>query len=1011
MIPKQLRFQAFASYKNEQVIDFEKLGENEIFLIHGKTGSGKTSILDAITYALYGKSSGDGRGELENMRCKNYGVKNIPTEIEFIFEVKGRTYKFFRSVFERTRRTGKTELESECNALFLENGVFVPFFENPTKTKITEKAEEIIGLSYSQFLQVVILPQGKFESFLVAPSKVKEEILVTLFQIENWNEIGGWIYEQGLKIDSDNKLKKAVLESILKQLECESSEQVLLKLSEISKEKEQYELSLGDLEKELSILQKNLEGKLDVKKLFEEKSALNKQLVSLISQQNEIDLKRESLSRSELAQRVAPFYDGFIKLKGELSDRIANVLLSEKLVKEIEEQRLSRLKRLEALSSSESIISQKREKLVVWSGLERHYLQHSEIKFSLIQAENAQKASQQELDFYINREAEMLKAKSEKIAEREEILSKYQVRKVLLDEEISKLDEAKKLGSELSIGLETKEKLVILLTGIQSEINKADSLIKLKKAEQGEKYSLHLSFLASDLSQALSDGQPCRVCGSVHHPNPNNSSKGENFSETLKKISEEISSLETQLSGLLNKKSDCELRIQNGDLYIAERSELLKNLPPFNEFEYNKLKVEYEFCVSKIQNLSKLSSDISILENELSKLSESRNNAIIQTASASKQLAEASAGLAVIEQQLDADIPDITELRRVTKDTRSELEAFNSELESAKSQLQYLEKQLSAENARLELNLHELKKCEDFQKASQGELEKSLEENKFSSIDDFLGSKLSVEEKARLSKACESYLLEKNLCEKALEKLSYQLEGKEEPDVETARLELLTGEEKRQRLISDITLLSEKHQRYSKLSNELEEGQKQLEVKISEAKRLKVFGGELRGDRGIGLRRFVLGVMLESVILEANRLLSGVKGGQFKIFNVTGESKSGQTGLDLMIASNIADSMYSVAALSGGEKFLVAISLSIALSTVVQMQAGGVSIDALFIDEGFGSLDPNALAEAMEILQSMTGSKRFLGIISHVEALKETISNKLEVTNDFDGSRISITST
>ncbi|MFA5658388.1 MAG: SMC family ATPase [Oscillospiraceae bacterium] len=332
MTPKLLRFQAFASYKNEQIINFEQLGANEIFLIHGKTGSGKTSILDAVTYALYGKSSGGGRGEIEDIRCKNYGARDIPTELEFVFEIKGRIYKFIRRVYERKKRSGCTELVSEHNALFYKEDRFFPFFENPTKTRVNEKAEELIGLTYNQFLQVVILPQGKFESFLVAPSKDKEEILVTLFQIDDWNKIGDWIFRQGAELEGKNVEKKGELSGILSQLECEKPEEIEDKNSGLEALVNQKYESLKAAIKVYESASVELEEMKQVAAYFEKRRNLEKQKDELLKRESEIEKLRIRLKRNEDAKKIAPVYEALTRLSSQLSERKSALENEEKIL-------------------------------------------------------------------------------------------------------------------------------------------------------------------------------------------------------------------------------------------------------------------------------------------------------------------------------------------------------------------------------------------------------------------------------------------------------------------------------------------------------------------------------------------------------------------------------------------------------------------------------------------------------------------------------------------------------
>lgn len=189
MKPLYLELQAFGPYVEKQTVDFQKLSEKGIFLIKGKTGSGKTTVFDAMTFALYGGGSGEneksknGRNDLEEWRCSQ-ADDNIDTYVSFTFSVYGRKYRFTRKL---VKKRVKFSAEYEAGEID-EEGNVIPFFENPKKDSLTEKAEELIGLSKEQFRQVVLLPQGQFEIFLTASSKDKEKILQNIFESEKWEK-------------------------------------------------------------------------------------------------------------------------------------------------------------------------------------------------------------------------------------------------------------------------------------------------------------------------------------------------------------------------------------------------------------------------------------------------------------------------------------------------------------------------------------------------------------------------------------------------------------------------------------------------------------------------------------------------------------------------------------------------------------------------------------------------------------------------------------------------------
>ncbi len=1009
MIPKYLRFQSFASYKNEQKIDFEKLSRNDLFLIHGKTGSGKTSILDAITYVLYGESSGGARGGLESMRCRNYGADSIPTEIEFVFEVKGKEYKFTRSVYDRKKRTGKIETEYECNCYYSEDGEFVPYFDNPRKADVNQKAVEIIGLTYNQFMQVVILPQGKFESFLVASSKEKEEILNTLFKINDWNAIGQWIFDQALSMDRTNKEQRAVLNSKIEQLCTDSRENADEVISQLAEKESEYKQQLVKINDTINVLKKKLEKESEIQKLFVQREQTQRKLDKLLLSSEEMAQKEKLLIANTNCIKVIPSYERFSSLMAEnirLENDTADFLST---LESYKQQLENSNKHLILLESQEPHIQLLREKLAVLKTLEKHYSQHSKVKQAVINDTAISNKISEQLNILKEINDKTTTLKNEKTELREKIISQYQVNLSKLEKEKNELENSHKLISEKAQYEQRLTTLVNSLEQLNQQITEKETQIERLKEEQSNKYTLHISFLSQNLANELKSGEPCPVCGSVHHPSPSKNSNVKNYENELLQLAEDISKLEKERNDLIGKQSDFSSHIEQGKQYIKDKTESLKGLTPYDEKHYNDVVDEYNSANEQVAKLPKLNEDIAKLDNDINSLSDEINSLSNTDNDAKAKLSESKALLKVIEQQLDSSIPDINSLNKNLITISEQIDTFEKNIEQAKKLNSDCQQKIATQQAKLEQNKLSLKKCKNDLSEAEKKLSADLSANGFADVDVFLNARLDLEQEKKLSDECTNYKLEKELCLKEIEKLDSILKNEQKPDVTLTANNLEENEKLKEKIAEESTLNSEKLKRFKDIIAEYDKSEAELSQKIEEAMRLKKFGEDIRGDHGIGLRRYVLGIMFENVIFEANRLLEKIKGGQFKLYNVLGESRKTGTGLDLMIGSNKAESKYSVAALSGGEKFLVAISLSMALSSVVQMQAGGVSIEAMFIDEGFGSLDPTALDEAMEILQSMKGSRRFLGIISHVESMKETIPNKIEVINDNEGSRIEIT--
>ena len=250
MRPIKLRLSAFGPYADEQTIDLTQL--SGLFLIHGQTGSGKTVILDALTYALYGESSGgDGRSELSALRCQ-YAREDAVTSVSLMFSQRGKEYKFERWLRVKKKKNGGTEFDEMCSAGEMHDGVMKPFSANMKKQLMKKYACEIIGLTYEQFRQVAILPQGKFERLLVAPSEEKEKILSTLFGADRWKKISEIIVQKANAENNIIESKRKLVEELIRQAGAESSKDMNDKRERMEKQGEEMRAELKKAKAELA---------------------------------------------------------------------------------------------------------------------------------------------------------------------------------------------------------------------------------------------------------------------------------------------------------------------------------------------------------------------------------------------------------------------------------------------------------------------------------------------------------------------------------------------------------------------------------------------------------------------------------------------------------------------------------------------------------------------------------------------------------------------------------------
>ena len=877
MRPVSVRFRCFGPYMAEQFIDFTQLQKQGLFLICGETGAGKTAILDAICYALYGRSSGGLRGDLSVMRCKLAG-KEDETLTEFVFDSNGRRYKFVR-----TLKYGRKKLNDTHNCLVQEGEVYVPIFENPKATNVNQKAQELIGLTYDQFRQVIILPQGQFEKLLVSDSAEKEKILVSLFHADRWQRIAEELYRRVALRDTALKEEKLTISAKLREYGCETISQL------------------------------------------EEKTRLHSQT---------LDQLREDTAAAEkaVADRRAE------------SDR---AILEDRAFGELEKQK-NRLLALEADASryeQEEIWLQNADRA---ESIRPQFTAYREARAGKLRAEGLLEAALQ-----TQAEAEKDLALAEQTWQtHEDARPDWEAGK----QRLTLLENARDLYASLARKETLLREAEAALSAARSEQEKARKEFALRdeawrqanvaQKQAIEAYQLtqaaYLQGIGGALARKLAAGEPCPVCGSREHPAPARPAEDHVSEAQLEEKNAAMNEANDAVTAALRRRTLAEQAKNEADAVFTE--------------------------AARAEALSRADRDSAL----------SRRLSGIETEAALEQ-----ACTRLREKLADFDREEIT-LRRALRDAQERATSARGKAASAHTELGSAQLRYASQTALWQADL-----------AASG-LEN--EEN-------FLSAALEPEEKQRRRMALAQYRADLAQARKQAQEGESALSGRTAPDMEAVKTALLQAETEYKSLSAKL-ILAEKEQKT--MLSDGKDLRKREEKYGSQRQQVDAdldFANRLRGRSGVSLQRYVLGVMLTSVTTEANRLLANVCGGRYRLYRtdeISGSSHKG--GLELEVFDSQNDQRRSVTTLSGGEKFLVALSLAIGLSTVVQAQGGGIRLEAMFIDEGFGSLDREAVNDALEVLQGIQRSAGIVGIISHVEALAEVIPTRLEITKGKQGS-------
>lgn len=1047
MKPLKLIMNAFGPYASRAVVDFEEFGEKGIFLITGDTGAGKTTIFDAITFALFNKTSGTDR-DVNSVRS-DFADPKEETYVEFTFSHMGREYQIRRSPgYVVPKSNGKGTTNKPPKAILLRE----PDPSVEGVRQVNDAVEDILRISYDQFKQISMIAQGEFRKVLNADSRTRGEILQKIFSTEGYKDMGDRL---------DRKFKKAYgeMENIFRSIdqyfesvECSVDSAYTEQLQEQKKmtgsDKTQYQVDdrlkliaeiIEEDNKAAAVQQESVNEK---QKIAEEKAkeyalinAVKEAFDKYDAARSEKELldaqKRSMMSLAEVIEKwkkasyeVKPVYNAYIEEKENKDTAAIN---RDKAVAEVKNAKVACIeaeKAYDTAVSNRCDADSKREKAAILKQDEELY----ELRDSL--NEKISVASE---------EISVIRVKAESndrlIKEKTEQIAGYESRKKELADVAEKYILKKQ---ELDESMKRRTALGQFINASYPKLENDNAELKLAQdkyiIEQEKYHKLNSEYLSCEkifeesragiLASALVAGTACPVCGSKDHPSPAKLPDISVSEEELKSLKKERDAAEKAKSdandSAVAKKAAYDEAANN---FIASVS---KEIGEENETDIaalmDKVHSEYSAVKSRIveiadvlrkydeekQEFEELDSKIADSVSEKEKLTESQEHLKEKVQNAEKQL---SAYMGQLAGMKPLQYESLEEAKRTRIDLERAAAEILDDIEEKQNALAKTKEVLSSAKTNAE-------NCEK----RYGELCISSSEKEalykdvrtkagFTTEEEFID--LVVDKGMIEAKEKELQEYDQNVAINAatLEITAKEIEGKERIDESAAKAEMETGKqllEEAQNMLNDIvyrknnneTVLEKMQNQYDKASDKMEE--------VTTLNNLaRIFRGTSAGKNKTSFETYVQMAGFDGIIYAANKRLQPMSGGQYQLYRHEDLEAKSNVALNLDILDNYTGKKRPVSTLSGGESFLASLSLALGLSDRVSASAGGINIDTLFIDEGFGTLDEKSLNDAMGMLHELSNSNKLIGIISHREELKEIIPKKLIIKKNNKGSQVS----
>lgn len=991
MMPISLTLSAFGPYPDTITIDFESFQEDGLFLITGPTGSGKTMIFDAMIFALYGKTSGQIR-QTDSLRC-DHALNEIPTFVEFSFSLHQQNYTIKRN--PKYYLEGKKTPKQPSALLILPDGKMVEGIK-----EVNQKMISLLGVDDQQFKQICMIAQGEFTKLIMASSDEREKVLRELFHSETYQKL-----EEKLKVHLKVYQDKYDLllnkrKDLMQELQVEDHQEYLSKQTKlIASQQKEYD----DLKKDLDQKKQQLQlYRLQNQRLIQLKD-LKQQFQDLKKQENDYQKLNKTVDTLKKAQETNYLYISYIKQQKKLQTLKLNQEDFLKQLKKLEKDYQEKKVQADSLDYKQQTKEKLQNQIQETKQLINQIYQYQNDYQNLQTLKQQYRMLDEEHKLFLKKKEKFengLQRDQERIQSEQQVQSKYE----LIKQQYVRLNEQKVKVHQLSDYYDQILKLNENKSDLQEEYTVVEKQVDHERMQYNQMEKLYFRKQAGIFALQLKENQPCPICGSLHHPHPAQIEKEDITKEKLDQQAKKVKQQEHRLQDILQKillsnqkkemlvkqtkQLSSELNIQeeiSKEIFIKELDHLSKDEKRMKK-EYLELQDELKYIQKLKKSVALSLKDMSTYESKELKQAQSLENTQVQIHQLSGKLDDS-----LRQYEIGEVNKNYQQVQKEYRQLSLEIETIQQDYEKVKNKYLEIKTKISSLNQQI---IQEQEIYDELDNKYHTALDAFINE------EEFLNLKTQINQISILEKKYQDYLISlKSLNEQII---SLENEVKDSTYVDLSSLSETIKEVNQQlrEKNDDLEKLKIDYSLKEKMIKDIQKINQQLEKDEDTYQRyLDLYNlASGKNNARVSIERYVLATYFENMLIYANVIMKQLSQGRYQLLRKDDAGKGrSQQGLELDVFDQESGNIRSIKTLSGGESFKAALSLALGLSRMVQDYAGGIELNTLFIDEGFGSLDSQSLDQAMNCLMELHHENKLIGIISHVSDLKDRIERQLVV--------------